>query len=326
MEEPKDTSAALPTPDPSLLVEVVSAKSLQCSLEQVSHLQLHVLFGQRVVRSSPTLCITSSDPVFDFSCSFSMSFLETAITTASLVNLDLPVLIYVTATTDPHDVGNVVGASAVRTLLAAAVLDFRYSLLYNEDYVSVELLPCELDGCHMGLSGGFLYVRLSLQNISLKLSNTFGSIRHEVEDSIHNYQSKLSQENRDLYLTVKSWWSKIIKQYPHVNGRVIKILTEDEIGCHRSVCSLICPIPPPREMTSPRHAARFVSLIPFKRDAGVTGGRVETWRSTHAILSRRQGDVEDHALLLCSMLLGWGLDAWVALGTIQAPTADGECC
>ncbi len=51
---------------------------------------------------------------------------------------------------------------------------------------------------------------------------------------------------------------------------------------------------------------------------------METWRSAHAILSRLQGDVEDHALLLCSLLLGWGLDAWVALGTIQTPSTDGE--
>ena len=26
--------------------------------------------------------------------------------------------------------------------------------------------------------------------------------------------------------------------------------------------------------------------------------------------------MEDHAILLCSLLLGWGLDAWVAYGTI----------
>lgn len=27
------------------------------------------------------------------------------------------------------------------------------------------------------------------------------------------------------------------------------------------------------------------------------------------------GDVEDHAMLLCSLLLGFGLDAWICIGT-----------
>ena len=200
----------------------------------MTYLQLHVLFAKRVVRSNPNLCVATSDPTFDFSCDFSLSFLDSAITSSSLASLDLPVLIYLTSSTDPHDERNVVGVSAVRTLLAAAVLDFRYSLLYCEDYVSVELLPCELDGCHMGLSGGVLFARLSLQNVPAEVTaEVVGSLRHDVEDGLHNYQHKLSQENRDLYLTVKTWWSKLIKQYPYINGRVIKILTEDEIGCHR---------------------------------------------------------------------------------------------
>jgi hypothetical protein len=312
---------------PQLSVEVVSAKSLNCSPADsagtVSYLQLHVLFAGRVARSSPQLCPACSDPALDFSCHFSLSFLDTALTSAALASVDLPVLIYITATTNPHEEGSVVGDSAVRTLLAAAVLDFRYCLLHSEDFVSVELLPCELDGCHMGLSGGLLFARLSLLNIPVDTLEALGQSRHAIEDGVHDYQHKLSQENRDLYLTVKNWWSSLVKQYPHVNGRVIKILTEDEIGCHRSVCSLVAPIPPPRELTSARHAARFVSLLPFRRDAGVTGGRVETWRSAHAIMARRQGDVEDHALLLCSLLLGWGMDAWVALGTIQTPSSDG---
>lgn len=109
-----------------------------------------------------------------------------------------------------------------------------------------------------------------------------------------------------------------MKLHPIINGRVVKILAEDELGCHRSVCSYVYPIAPPRQLLNPRFTARFVSMIPFKRDAGLTGGRVETWRSAHGTFSRMQGDVEDHAVLLCSLLLGWGLDAWIALGTIRS--------
>lgn len=37
-----------------------------------------------------------------------------------------------------------------------------------------------------------------------------------------------------------------------------------------------------------------------------------------------EGNIEDHSVLLCSLLLGWGLDAFVATGTIySAPKAVG---
>lgn len=333
---------------PALRVEVASAKSLPAP---ASRLQLHVLFSKHARRSpiystfpsSSSSSYEHSSPVFNYSVSFPLSSaLSSALTSSALVHLEEPVLVYLTVPEqlqqrddDDDDVGekrndNVEELSKEQyddgggSLVAAAVLDFRYCLLHKEDFVSVELLPCELEGGMMGMPGGVLFARLSLQNVPEEVTELNQGDLHAVEDAIANYQHKLSKENRDLYLTVKSWWANVIKLYPHVSGRVIKVLTEDEIGCHRSVCSLISPIPPPREMTSPRHAARFVSLIPFKRDAGLTGGRVETWRSSHAILCRKQGDVEDHTLLLCSLLLGWGLDAWVALGTIQTPSSDGK--
>jgi hypothetical protein len=36
-----------------------------------------------------------------------------------------------------------------------------------------------------------------------------------------------------------------------------------------------------------------------------------------------EGNVEDHAVLLCSLLLGWGLDAFVATGTIYSALKTG---
>ena len=35
------------------------------------------------------------------------------------------------------------------------------------------------------------------------------------------------------------------------------------------------------------------------------------------------GDYEDHAILLCSLLLGFGLDAYVCVGTVQDQGAGG---
>jgi hypothetical protein len=44
-------------------------------------------------------------------------------------------------------------------------------------------------------------------------------------------------------------------------------------------------------------------------------GRLEAWHSPHTFLSLRHGDCEDHATLLCSLLLGFGLEAYVVVGT-----------
>lgn len=70
-----------------------------------------------------------------------------------------------------------------------------------------------------------------------------------------------------------------------------------------------------RLLESPFHAFRLASLIPFERIETLGGKRVEVWHTMHAFLARGCGDVEDHATLLCSFLLGFGLDAYVAVGT-----------
>ncbi len=95
------------------------------------------------------------------------------------------------------------------------------------------------------------------------------------------------------------------------------------------MCSYVTPLSAGRLLDSPRHAARFVSLIPYtKVDAVGSGnagsGRMEVWNHFHTFLSLRRGDCEDHAILLCSLLLGFGLDAYVCVGTVQDPGVGGS--
>jgi hypothetical protein len=40
----------------------------------------------------------------------------------------------------------------------------------------------------------------------------------------------------------------------------------------------------------------------------------EVWCHPHTLLTRGAGAKEEHALLLCALLLGFGLDAYVAVG------------
>ena len=89
------------------------------------------------------------------------------------------------------------------------------------------------------------------------------------------------------------------------------------------MCTYVSPVRAGRLVDSPRHAARFVSLIPFERRAGVCGRRVDSWQSWHSFLSKGRGDVEDHATLLCSLLLGFGLDAYVCIGRARDDAGEG---
>lgn len=54
-----------------------------------------------------------------------------------------------------------------------------------------------------------------------------------------------------------------------------------------------------------------MSLIPL--DAGMNF----SFHSFHSVIASRRGNVCDHALLLCCLLLGFGLNAYVAIGTSE---------
>ena len=44
--------------------------------------------------------------------------------------------------------------------------------------------------------------------------------------------------------------------------RLVKVFADSEHGRQRAVCSFVTPIVADRVLESPRHAARFVSLLP----------------------------------------------------------------
>ena len=304
-----------PTALSTLKVDIISAKGIHGVDSQLHEIQWHALFGKEVRRSKPSI-LQSVEPVVNFTAEFSLD-------TTRAHQMNPTVLIYLTATPMNTSEQIPVGATAARNLVGTATIDYRFGKIFQGDYMSVELMPCEQDGGHIDVNLGIVYARLRVED-GLEGSTkarmalqTEGDVK-EIDYAISNHQERMSKLNRDFILSARSWWARARRQYPHVENRVVKILAEDESGQHRFVSSFVCPHTPPRELTNARFAARFVSLIPFKRDLALTGGRIETWRCAHALLSRMQGDAEDHAILLCGLLLGWGLNAWVALGTIDS--------
>ena len=97
--------------------------------------------------------------------------------------------------------------------------------------------------------------------------------------------------------------------------RIFAQTDERELSVYKPVCTLVRPFVARGVLESPLQAARFVSLIPFERVELAGEGRVERWHLISSFLARGCGDSEDHAVLLCSLLLGFSMKAYVCSGT-----------
>lgn len=211
------------------------------------------------------------------------------------------------------------------------------AFIHRGEFISIELLPCADLGGYLQNGGGSMFVKLtpaphtlpnilsfsprpssSQSSVSAAPSSSASTAPDMIEKEIEYDIVRLTGISRTVSQAARSFWARARKDYPQLEGRDIKLFAEDEVGQHRLVCSFVAPLIPPRDIESPKFAARFVSLIPFKRETSLTGGRMSIWHSSLAILSSLQGDVEDHALLLCNLLLGFGMDAWVAMGSIAS--------
>ncbi len=193
-------------------------------------------------------------------------------------------------------------------------IDWRPLLHTNAVEINAEVLPVDLT--HQGSLG---VIQLHLDLIPHLSKNEILS-----EDSVAkqiNLESKFEQESLQKFLEyANEWWAEY-KMIRHSHKtRLVKIFAETddrEASVYKPVCSLVQPMLADRvgNLDTPLHAARFVSLIPFQRLEAPGKDKIEVWHSMQSFLARGCGDSEDHAVLLCNLLLGFGLEAYVAIGT-----------
>lgn len=149
----------------------------------------------------------------------------------------------------------------------------------------------------------------------------FPKTKQTLSDEVITAQIQLERERhakqeRLFIVYTKQWWKEYLSIREIHQDRLVKIFAQDENATNRPVCSFVKPLRAGRLLDSPREAARFVSLIHQEQEPTLGGGgRAEQWTSMHAFLCRNKGDCEDHALLLCSLLLGFGMNAYVCIGT-----------
>lgn len=119
----------------------------------------------------------------------------------------------------------------------------------------------------------------------------------------------------------KVWWGEYVQQNLSFKTRPIKLLATAEDGSQYPACCFIKPLQLGRLLATPHEASRFVSLLRRREDLGLlpTGGQAEVmecWCSLHTVLASGTATKEEMALLLCGLLLGFGLDAWVVVGRL----------
>ncbi|CAM4698077.1 unnamed protein product [Leuciscus chuanchicus] len=196
------------------------------------------------------------------------------------------------------------------TLVSSYFLDWRtvLSAPNGKNGVSVELLGV---GSECKVPAGVLNLKLELYP---PLTETLSPDVIATQQSLE--RRKTAEKERLFLVYAKQWWQEFLEIRPSHQSKLVKIFAQDENGVNRPVCSYIRVLRAGRLLESPRQAARFVSLLAQERAPMVGGGvRQEQWCSMMAFLCRNKGECEDHATLLCSLLLGFGLDAYVCVGT-----------
>lgn len=200
--------------------------------------------------------------------------------------------------------------SGETSLVSSHYLDWRTVLAAPSSRcsIAVELMGI---GSESKVPVGVLETKLEI------IPKTLDSLTEEILSAqLQMEKAKKAERERLFLIYAKQWWKEYLQIRPSHNERLIKIFATDENGTNRPVCSYVRPLRAGRLIDTPRQAARFTSLIGYEKTSIVGGGnRLEQWSSMHAFLCRNKGDCEDHAVLLCCLLLGFGLDAYICIGT-----------
>ncbi|CCD12385.1 unnamed protein product, partial [Trypanosoma congolense IL3000] len=200
------------------------------------------------------------------------------------------------------------------TLVGENIVDWRKVL--KTGYLG---LTVELCGENPGIPAGIIDLQLEL------LPNKAPRFTEEdIAGRIDLQRSGVTSADREFLLYARRWWKEFQEIRPSHRQRRVKIFASTSNGRMVPTTHFVSVIRPERGIETPFHAARFVSLFAVTSEehltqevlcgsGGSTGGA--RWTSMLAFLSQRRGDVCNHATLLCSLLLGFGLDAYCATGS-----------
>ncbi|KAL9642610.1 hypothetical protein ABK040_009690 [Willaertia magna] len=180
----------------------------------------------------------------------------------------------------------------------------------------VILMTVELgggQGIESKVAKGILEIRLEL----LPRPSAFVT-QNEIAQQLSIERNRDLQAEREFYMYCKQWFDEFSQIRDAHKRRIVKLYAETEDGSSVPVVSFLQPLRADRLINSPSEASRFVSLFAYEHnESNMTGANnsKDIWWTPHAFICKKKGDIENHALLLCSLLLGFNLDAYVCVGT-----------
>ena len=231
-------------------------------------------------------------------------------------------------------------ASAKRRVVAIGNAEWRAVLVRSGSVtISVQLAtgPAGLSAGLPSAPSGVIVLKLSITpNLFPALGTS--TLPQHLDGALLASQQKAENardaESMGRFLSeARNWYARYLSLSPPgtqgFKSRPIKVLARCEDGVQYPVCSYIAPLRLGRFLPSPRSAARFVSLLHRREEeeeahslslTGLGFGVGESsscWCLLHTILSTGCASKEEAALLLCGLLLGFGLDAWCVIGRLK---------
>ena len=196
-------------------------------------------------------------------------------------------------------------------LVASKSIEWRWVLCYGTYKIEAEFKsPSSLNNLNVGT------VTMTISLIPLVDKQNLLN-QTSITDQLNEERKNEIDISQDFINYTSIWWEDYKNIQPENSSRIIKIFlpTEDrEFYSYKPAMSLIESYNIGRNINTPYEAARFVSLLPYERRENTNGEKIEIWHTIHSFLALMKGDVEDHCTLLCSLLLGFGLEAYIASG------------
>lgn len=232
---------------------------------------LHVYFNHQRHISSPVPC--SCEPNFNEVFLFELPHQESdLLTSTDLIHI---ILTKTTLKGDTHLVGTF-------------LLDWRSVLTSSSNKVSksIELVGPKVDA---RIPPGVLILQWELLQ-----GNTAVIDLQMLEAQCQLERQRETERKRLFLLYAKQWWAEYVSSRAPTNSqRLVKIFAEDERGDSHLVCHYITHLKAGRSLESPRHAARFVSLINHREEFSSFGKERKdcdsTWQSMATFLATKSG-------------------------------------
>lgn len=283
-------------------VDHVREETVKYRTENQSSLFIHLsLDGQRYAsQGAQCVCEPKINEGFLFDLQKLKPGCSSMLDSKHLLTLDAPLNLVVVRKEGTSGIAS--------TLLSVHAVDWR-SILSQPS--SSQKVSCQLMGV-----GSEQQVPVGLLDIEVTvIPNLEEILPHSTVSEFLEGTKKRFGERRRLFIAyARQWWQEFTEMAASHSSRPVKIFAMDEWGQNRFVCEFIRKLEVGRALRSPEEAARWISLIPAPSPYQLPTGCSKPWY-THSTALVSQLEVENKCILLCSILLGFGLDAYVCVGT-----------